>query len=84
MQTAKKNIRAICGDNTLVERIVKKWFAMFRAGDFSLEDRERLVRPHSTDDDDQIEILIDYSILYAVHDIAKILKLSITTTIYNQ
>lgn len=49
MQTLKR-IYAICGDGTI------KGFAMFKNGNFDLEDQEHFGRPAVIDD--QIEILI--------------------------
>jgi len=44
-------ICAVYGEDAVVEKTVRKWFARFKVGDFNLEDQERLGRPSTTDKD---------------------------------
>jgi len=37
---AANKICAVYGEGAVAERIVRKWFARFKAGDFNLEDQE--------------------------------------------
>ena len=38
---AANKIYAVYGEGAVAERIVRKWFASFKADDFNLEDQER-------------------------------------------
>ena len=40
---AMKNICAVYGENALSSRTCRKWFQRFRAGNFCLEDEERVL-----------------------------------------
>ena len=53
----------------------QKWFAKFRAGDFSLDDAPRSGRPVEVDSD-QIETLIENNQHYTMWEIANIFKIS--------
>ena len=62
------------GEGAVTDRTCQKWFAKFRAGDFSLDDAPRLGRPvevHSH----QIETLIENNQCYTTREIADILKI---------
>ncbi|XP_078051850.1 uncharacterized protein LOC144477998, partial [Augochlora pura] len=48
---AANKICAVYGEDAVAERIVRKWFARFKAGNFDLEDQERPGRPSTTDED---------------------------------
>jgi len=48
---AANKICAVYGEDAVVEKTVRKWFARFKVGDFNLEDQERLGRPSTTDKD---------------------------------
>ena len=53
-KNATQAINKICtvyGKSALAERTVRKWFAMFRTGDFNLKVQERSGRPLTTDND---------------------------------
>ena len=51
----------------------QKWFAKFRAGDFSLDNAPRLGRPVEVDSD-QIKTLIENNQRYTTQEIDDILK----------
>ena len=51
----------------------QKWFAKFRAGDFSLDDAPQLGRPVEVDSD-QIKTLNEYNQRYTMQEIINILK----------
>ena len=51
----------------LADETCQKWFAKFRAGDFSLDDAPRSGRPVEIDSD-QIETFIENNQLYHVGD----------------
>ena len=63
----------------MTDRTYQKWFAKFRAGDFSLDDAPRLGRPVEIDSN-QIETLIENSQLYTMRETADILKISKSNT----
>ena len=48
---ATKTICSVYGEDALVERTCRYWFARFTAGDFDLSDKERAGRPVEADDD---------------------------------
>ena len=55
--------------------MLKKWFAKFRAGDFSLDDAPRSGRPVEVDSD-QIETFIENNQRDTTQEIADVLKIS--------
>ena len=69
LKLKKKKICAVC------DRLCQKWFAKFRAGDFSLDDAPQSGRPVEVDND-QIETLIENNQCYTMWEIADILKTS--------
>uniref|UniRef100_A0AC11CZU8 Uncharacterized protein n=5 Tax=Ovis aries TaxID=9940 RepID=A0AC11CZU8_SHEEP len=71
----KKKICAEYGEGAVTERTCQKWFAKFRAGDFSLYDAPRSGRPVEVDSN-QIETLIESNQHYTTREIADILKIS--------
>ena len=50
----QKKICAVYGEGAVTDRMCQKWFAKFRAGDFSLDNAPRSSRPVEVDGD-QIE-----------------------------
>ena len=63
------------GEGAVTDQTCQKWFAKFRAGDFSLDDAPQLGRPvevHS----DQIETLIENNQCSTLGEIANILRIS--------
>ena len=69
-----KKICAVYG-GAVTDQTCQKWFAKFRAGDFSLDDAPWSGRPVEVDSD-QIEILIENNQCYTMWEIADILKIS--------
>ena len=61
----KKKICAVCGEGAVTDWTCQKWFAQFRAGDFSLDDAPRSGRPGEVDRD-QIETLIENNQCYTL------------------
>ena len=59
----------------MTDRMCQKWFAKFRAGDFSLDGASRSGRPVEVDSD-QIKTLIENNECYTTQEIAEILKIS--------
>ncbi|PIO60601.1 hypothetical protein TELCIR_17901 [Teladorsagia circumcincta] len=57
IQTVRK-IREVYGDDAVGEHRVRQWFAKFRQGDFTVEDRQRSGRLSSVGND-QIKMLIE-------------------------
>ena len=53
-----QRICAVYGEGAMTDRMCRKWFAQFCAGDFSLDDTPRSGRPTEVDSD-QIETLIE-------------------------
>ena len=47
----KTKICVVCGEGTVTYWMCQKWCAMFRAGDFSLDDTSWLSRPVEVDSD---------------------------------
>jgi len=45
------NQKKKCGEDAVSERVCQNWFAKFRAGDMTCEDRKRSGRPLVIDDD---------------------------------
>ena len=62
-------------EGSVTDRTCEKWFAKFRAGDFSLDDAPRPGRPVEADSD-QIKTLIENNQCYITQEIADILKIS--------
>ena len=56
----QEKICTVYGEEAVTDRTCQKWFAKFRAGDFSLDDAPRSGRPVEVDSD-QIETLIVYN-----------------------
>ena len=54
----QKKISAVCGEGAETDRMCQRWFAKFPAGDSSLDDAPRLVRPVEVDSD-RIETLTE-------------------------
>jgi len=73
-QTRKK-ICAVYGEDAVSERVCQNWFAKFRAGDTTCEDRERSGKPLMVDDD-QIKSLIESNPHYTTREIAEIIDVS--------
>ncbi|XP_017796822.1 PREDICTED: histone-lysine N-methyltransferase SETMAR-like [Habropoda laboriosa] len=71
-------IGAVYGKGAIAERIVRKWFARFKTGDFNPDDQERPGRP-STTHEDQIKTLIENNPRYTTRELAEVLKISETT-----
>ena len=47
----QKKICVVYGEGAVTDRTCQKWFAKFRAGDFSLDDAPRSGRPVEVDSD---------------------------------
>ena len=71
----QKKICAVYGEGAVTDRTCQKWFAKFRAGDFSLDDAPRSGRPVEVDSN-QIKTLIENDQCYTTWEIADILKIS--------
>ena len=67
------------GEGSVTDRTCQKWFAMFRAGDFSLDDAPQSGRPVEVDSD-QIKILIENNQSYTTREIANTLKIFKSST----
>ena len=70
-----KKICAVYGEGAVTDQMCQKWFAKFRAGDFSLDDAPQFSRLVEVDSD-QIETIIESNQCYATWEIADILKVS--------
>ena len=57
---------------------MRKWFARFKAGDFSLKFQERSDRP-STTDEDQIKTLIENNPRYTTRKLGEVLNMTKST-----
>ena len=66
---------AVYREGAVTDRKCQRWFAKFRAGDFSLDDAPQSGRPVEVDSD-QIETLIKNNQYYTMREIADILKIS--------
>ena len=75
----QKKICAVYGEGAVTDRMFQKWFAKFRAGDFSLDDAPQSGRPVEADSD-QIETLTENNQRYTTREIADILKISKSST----
>ena len=72
----QKKVCAGYGEGVVTDRTCPKWFAKFRAGEFSLDDAvPRSGRPAEVDSD-QIQVLIDNNQHYTMWETANILKIS--------
>ena len=60
----KKKICTVYGEGAVTDWTCQKWFAKFRAGDFSLDNAPQLDRPVEVDSD-QIETLSENNQCYA-------------------
>ena len=60
------------GEGAITDQTRQKWFAKFRAGDFSLDNAPQLGRPVEVDSD-QIETIIENNQCYTTREIANIL-----------
>ena len=66
------HIYAVYGEGAVTDQICQKRFTKFHAGDFSLDDAPRSVRPAEVD---QIKTLIENNQGYTTRGIVKILKI---------
>ena len=71
----KKKICVVYGEGAVTGRMCQKWFAKFRAGDFSLDDAPQSGRPGEVDSD-QIETLTENNQRYTTWEKADILNIS--------
>ena len=71
----QKKICAVFGEGAVTDRTCQKWFAKFRAGDFSLDDAPWSGRPVEVDSD-QIETVVENNQHSTTCEIASILKIS--------
>ena len=69
----QKKICATCGEGTVSGRTCQKWFAKFRAGDFSLDNAPWSGRPVEVDSD-EIKTLIENNQCNTTWETADILK----------
>ena len=75
----QKKICAVYGEGAVTDRTCQKWFAKFRAGDFSPDEAPRSGRPAEVDSD-QIKTLIENNQRYTTREIANILKIPKSST----
>jgi len=71
---------AMYGEDAVSERVGQNWFAKFRAGDTTCEDREGSSKPLVVDDD-QIKSLIENNPHYTTREIAEIIDVSQKTVV---
>ena len=71
----QKKICAAYGDGAVTDQTCQKWFAKFRAGDYSLDDAPRSGRPVEVDSG-QIETLVEHDQPSTTWEIADTLKIS--------
>ena len=71
----QEKMGAVYREGAVTDRKCQRWFAKFRAGDFSLDDAPRSGRPVEVDSD-QIETLIKNNQYYTTQETANILKIS--------
>ena len=71
----EKEIYAEYEESVVTDQICQKWFAMFRAGDFLLDDAPWTGRAVEVDSD-QIKTLIENNPHYIMWETANILKIS--------
>ena len=74
-ETPQKKTCAVYGEGAVTDQTCQKWFAKFRAGDFSLDNAPRSGRPVEVESD-QIETIIENNQRYTTREIADILKIS--------
>ena len=77
-KNATETQRKICvvyGEGAMTDRTCQKWFAKFRARDFSLDDAPQSGRPVEVDSD-QIETLTENNQRYTTWEIADVPKIS--------
>ena len=70
----QKKICAVFGEGAVTDGTCQKYFAKFRAGDFSLDHAPRPGRPVEVDND-QIETITENNQRYTTREIADILKI---------
>ena len=75
---AANEICAVYAEGAVTDRTVRKWFARFKAGHFSLKVQQRSDRP-STTDEDQIKILIENYPRYTTRKLGEMLNMSKST-----
>ena len=75
----QKNICTVYGEGAVTDWMCQKWFAKFRAGDFSLDDAPQSGRPVEVDSD-LIETRIENNQRYTMWEIADILQISRSST----
>ena len=75
----QKKICAVYGEGIVTDQTCQKWFAKFRAGDFSLDNAPRLCSPAEVDGV-QIQTLAENNQRYTTREIADILKISESST----
>ena len=75
----QKKICAVYGEGAVTDRMCQKWFAKFRAGDFSLDDAPQSGRPVEVVSK-QIKTLTENNQCYTTREIADILKISKSST----
>ena len=75
----QKKICGAYGEGAVTGPTCQKWFARFRAGDFSLDNAPRSGRPVEVDGD-QIETLTENNKRYTTREIADILRISKSST----
>ena len=71
----QEKICTVYREEAVTDRTCQKWFAKFRAGDFSLDDASWSGGPAEVDSD-QIETLIENNQHYTTWEIADTLKIS--------
>ena len=68
-------MQCIYREGAVADRTCQKWFAKFRAGDFSLDDAPLSGRPDEADSN-QTKTIIENNQHYTTREIADILKIS--------
>ena len=74
-QLKQKKICTVYGESAVTDWTHQKWFAKFLAGNFSLDDAPRSVRPVEVDGN-QIKTLTENNQRYAIQETANIFKIS--------
>ena len=69
----------MCSSDLVTDQTCQKWFAKFRAGDFSLDGAPGLGRPGEVDSD-QIETLIENNQHYTTQETADMFNISKSST----
>ena len=70
----QKKVCAVCGEGAVTDRTCQKWFAQFRAGDFSLTVLHSQVDCEVSSD--RIDTSVENNQHYTMREIANILKIS--------